>query len=82
MAFQHKPGTGTIFKNERKQAANHPDRVGQIMTPDGKLWDVAGWMKEGKKGPFLSLSVKEPRQNPEHDEPARRSTDIDPEVPF
>ena len=58
MAYEHKTNTGTIFKNEKK-ADNHPDWKGQINI-NGKLMDVAGWIKQGNKGDFLSLKISEP----------------------
>lgn len=58
MAYEHKENTGTIFMNEKK-ADNHPDWKGQINI-NGKLLDVAGWIKQGNKGNFISLKVSEP----------------------
>ena len=56
MAYQHKEGAGSLFKNERKTADNHPDLTGEIMV-NGKLHYLSAWRKEGKKGPFYSVSI-------------------------
>jgi hypothetical protein len=61
MAFEHRPNSGTLFKNDRKTAEKQPDWKGQINI-NGELYDIAAWVKEGKKGKFFSLSVSEPRQ--------------------
>ena len=53
---------GVLFPNDRKQKSSHPDFKGNatIKTPDGELIEVwvSGWEKEGRKGPFLSLSFQ------------------------
>ena len=63
MAYEQKPNSGTLFKNERKTASNHPDYTGKWMDINGKVWNLAGWVKQGKKGNFLSLSASEIRTN-------------------
>ena len=59
MAYEHKPGSGSMFKNDRKESDNHPDYKGDGMTPDGTMVWLDAWVKkpEGKK-PFLSVSMK------------------------
>lgn len=66
-------GKGVLFKNDKKKTANQPDYTGNfILTKELlKAWeadmgdgeykvDLASWIKEGKKGQFLSLSVSAP----------------------
>jgi len=65
MAYELKPGQGTIFKNDKK-SDNHPDYRGTIKTPDGKDLDLSLWVKEGQKGKYFSVSVKEPYQKPDY----------------
>lgn len=71
---------GALFKNDRKQKENHPDYTGKIDV-NGTEYQLSGWIKQGKKGKFLSLSVK-PAQ--ERREPASRNTPVDlgDEVPW
>lgn len=59
MPFELKDGQGNLFRNDRKEEDKHPDYKGQAMI-DGTLYDIAAWLKEGKKGKFLSLSIKVP----------------------
>lgn len=61
MAYEQKPNSGTIFKNERKTATNHPDYTGTWKDANGTEWQLAAWVKDGKKGKFLSLSASEKR---------------------
>lgn len=62
MAYEQKPGQGAIFKNERKQKDTHPDYTGTYRHHDGSEWQVAVWVKDGRKGKFFSLATSEPRQ--------------------
>lgn len=48
------------------------------MDADGKLKvDIAAWIKDGKNGKFLSLSVNAP-----FDKPKKTKSEFDDEVPF
>lgn len=57
MALEKHDNSGILFKNDRKEKDNHPDRTGTA-TIDGVDYYVSGWLKEGRKGPFLSLAFK------------------------
>ena len=56
--FIHKPGSFTLFKNDRKEADNHPDYKGEGKDLQGQSIEIAAWIKEGKKGKFMSCSFK------------------------
>jgi len=62
MAYEHKPGTFTLFKNDKKENENQPDYKGSGMDLNGSECWVSAWVKrpEGKQ-PFLSCvtQVKE-----------------------
>lgn len=53
---------GVLFKNDRKESNNHPDYTGSINV-DGRDYWLSAWIKEGKKGKFMSLSVKSKEQS-------------------
>ena len=50
---------GIFFKNDYKEKESHPDYKGKINV-EGKDFELAGWIREGQKGKFISLSVSEP----------------------
>jgi hypothetical protein len=61
MAYEAKPNTGSLFKNDRKEVDRQPDYTGTWKDSDGKEWQLAAWIKEGKKGKYMSLSASEKR---------------------
>jgi|SoiMethySBSTD1v2_1073268.scaffolds.fasta_scaffold1394140_2 hypothetical protein len=73
---------GSISKNTRKEKPSHADYTGSIVIEGRKFW-LNGWVKDGEKGKFLSLSAK-PAEEPKGKPVARASFDkpIDDEVPF
>lgn len=60
MAYEHKPGKGSVFNNQYKESDRQPDMKGSMKTPDGKDWEVSGWWNEGRNGDYLALSIQEP----------------------
>lgn len=55
---------GVLFINERKEKDTQPDRTGSINI-EGVEYFLDGWIKDGSKGKFLSLSVKRKEKQPE-----------------
>lgn len=68
--YVEKDGYGSLFNNERKEKDSHPDRRGTF-TMGGKQYEIAGWLKDGKNGEFLSLKVQEARERPASKDLAR-----------
>jgi hypothetical protein len=56
MAYEMKDGSANLFKNDRKESEKHPDYTGSIMI-NGREHYFSAWIKEGKKGKFISLVV-------------------------
>jgi len=55
--FQHKTGYGSLFKNQKKLTSKSPDYQGKGCTESGEQVNIAGWVREGKKGKYLSLRI-------------------------
>src|SRR5262245_38217902 len=72
--------TGSLSKNTRKEKPSHADYNGSIMIEGRKYW-LNGWVKDGDKGKFLSLSV---RPAEERTEPRRQAAAAleDDAIPF
>lgn len=51
--------SGVLFKNDKKGNEKAPDYKGKINV-NGKDYDLAGWLREGKTGNFLSVKISEP----------------------
>lgn len=90
--------SGALFKNDRKETANHPDYKGQINVNGVDYW-LSAWIKPMKNDPekrFMSLSVKakeaappppqaKPQQQRQTHQPRQSVSDfsdLDSDVPF
>jgi uncharacterized protein (DUF736 family) len=79
MAFEQKPNSGAMFRNEKKNSPNHPDMRGDVYLDKtflinlmdkskGALVKVSlsGWSKESAAGKkYLSISASEPYEKPQ-----------------
>lgn len=68
MAYEQKENSGVLFKNFTKKEDKHPDYTGTFKDASGKVWSLAAWVKDGKKGKFLSLSASEKRESESKEE--------------
>ena len=69
MAYAHKEGSGALFRTNKKEpGSKHPDAPGEVMI-GRTLYEIAGWIKEGKHGKWTSLAVK-----PKEAEQPKRTT--------
>lgn len=79
MAFEQRPGSGVLFKNNRKgDNEKAPDYTGNALSPSGEYFELSAWIKEGAKGKFMSISLKpkfEPGQ--QQNRPVTRRTNND-----
>lgn len=59
--YTPKEGSGALFKNDKQGNENCPDYRGDLFV-NGVMLEVAGWIKDGAKGKFMSLSAKPKEQ--------------------
>ncbi len=50
---------GVLFTNDQKGNEKAPNYKGKLNV-NGKEYDIAGWVRQGKNGNFLSLTIAEP----------------------
>ena len=83
MAYEQKPGQGSMFKNDKKTTDTHPDYKGSVMLPNGTECWISGWIKrpEGKT-PFMSLSVQAKEQQLPVSTPTEQPEPKDDGLPF
>jgi hypothetical protein len=78
MAFELKDGQGTMFVNDKKGNEKAPDRRGELML-NGVMYEIAGWVKQGQRGPWMSISCK---PKTEREAPAKQGASISDDIPF
>jgi uncharacterized protein (DUF736 family) len=84
MAYEHKDGFGNLFKNKKKEeGSKQPDYRGEIMV-GGQLWELAGWIKVGEHGKYVSLKGQEPREQekPKAAAPAKGAHGLSDDIPW
>lgn len=69
--------SGVLFKNQSENE-KAPAYKGKINV-DGKDYELAAWIREGKSGKFMSLKVQEPRQK---QAPQKDFNDMEDDVPW
>ena len=87
MAYEQKENSGSLFKNDKKTADNHPNATGSALIGGVEYW-VSAWTKKDKNGnPWQSLSFRrkdDVRQKEPAKEPAKAGSfqDMDSDIPF
>jgi hypothetical protein len=88
MAYEVRPNTGSLFKNDKKEADTHPDYKGSgLIEGVGEVW-LDAWINTANNGTkYMSLKFK-PKEarggspNPPASNPQAFEDDLDDSVPF
>lgn len=76
MSFDN-TNTFILFQNDKGDNDRGPDRTGTLNV-NGVEYEMSGWIKQGKRGPFLSGRIK---PKPKSQRTAGKSSD-DTDRPF
>jgi hypothetical protein len=77
MAYEHREGSGSLFKNHKKEeGSKQPDYRGDAMV-NGVVMELSAWIKEGNGGKFFSLSIKPKEAREEKPAPAKAASKFD-----
>lgn len=87
MAYETKDNSGSLFKNDKKATANHPDYKGSAKIDGVDYW-MDAWVKATKDGAgrwmSFSFKPKEQKQAPKNQERQAPEgfDDMQDDVPF
>lgn len=74
MAYDMKPGQGSLFNNDKREKDSQPLLKGSVVLPDGTACWISAWKKETAAGePWFSLSIQPKERQPAAAESFRRS---------
>lgn len=54
MAYEMKPNTGSLFKNDKREKETQPNAKGQALIDGVEYW-VSAWTREGPRGKYQSM---------------------------
>jgi hypothetical protein len=73
--------SGILFRNDDKETDKHPDYKGEATIGGAGYW-LAGWIKQGKKGKFLTVSLTPKQAAREADKRASADELAQDSIPF
>jgi hypothetical protein len=87
LAYEHKPGTFSLFKNDKGDNERRPDYTGEGLSLDGTPIKVSAWLKQGAKGKFMSCQFQEKTRgepSKQTEKPASKGSfdDLGSDIPF
>lgn len=81
MAFEQRDNSGALFKNDKGDNEKRPDYRGDAMI-GGVSYEMSAWIKDGKRGKFMSVSFKPKGEQQPKQQPAKQTApDFDDELP-
>jgi hypothetical protein len=80
--YEQQDNSGALFRNNKKQEGDKlPDYNGTIKI-NGVEKQIAGWVRQGAKGSFLSLKISEPYKKPLDAKVVKTKTEDSDDLPF
>lgn len=79
--FEERDNSGALFRVTEKKGDKFPDYEGKAIVDGKPVW-LSAWIKEGKRGKFMSLSFKERDPNAPGKTTNRARNDDDDLPPF
>ena len=80
--YEQQDNSGALFRNNKKQEGDKlPDYNGTIKI-NGVEKQIAGWVRQGAKGSFLSLKISEPYKKPLDEKVVKTKTEDSDDLPF
>lgn len=78
MAYEHREGSGSLFRNTKKEeGSSQPDMRGDVLI-GGVLHEVAAWSKvSDTAGKWLSLNIKPKQEQQKAPEPRAKPATLD-----
>lgn len=80
MSYEERDNSGSLFRVTEKKGDKFPDYEGKVLIHGRAMW-VSGWIKEGKKGKFVSLAFKDRDLN-QKPKTTNRARDERDEIPW
>ncbi len=80
MAYEMKPDSGSIFKNDKREKDTQPNGKGQALVGGVEYW-VSAWTNDGPKGKYQTLKFERKDAKAERYPPVHKSAEEDDNLP-
>ena len=79
--YEHKPESGSLFKNSRREKETHPHYNGSAKIAGVDYW-VSAWINEKDGNKYMSLKFKSKEDSRVETTPAADIEELDEELGF
>ena len=80
--YEQQDNSGALFRNSKKQEGDKLPDYNGIIKINGVEKQIAGWVRQGAKGSFLSLKISEPYKKPLDAKVVKTKTEDSGDLPF
>ena len=91
MAYEMRPGSGSLFRNDKKTTDKHPSLKGRVMLPNGEERWLSAWTKKTQAGDTwvsvkIGKQIEAPAAKPISEHSVAKGnafvTEADDDIPF